>query len=134
MMKVMAPMSSSIVRFTPEADPGNSAADKEWIFEIFYAAKVPGTGLDFSICRSVISAHGGQLCVSAGSPRAQYSRFTCRMATAPKRSLRPRPLALGKPHCYFDRLDQSVRVHGLAQIFGSSAFRQAHGIRQRHAP
>jgi two-component system sensor kinase FixL len=44
-----------------DCGPGISATRPEQIFEPFYTTKAHGLGLGLTICRSIISAHGGRL-------------------------------------------------------------------------
>src|SRR5262249_15940721 len=48
----------------------------EQVFEAFYTTKSSGVGMGLSICRSIITAHGGRLWVEANEPRGAVFRFT----------------------------------------------------------
>ena len=49
------------------------------IFETFFTTKTHGMGMGLSICRSIVESHGGQLWVSARSPRGTI--FTVKLPT-----------------------------------------------------
>jgi nitrogen-specific signal transduction histidine kinase len=49
-------------------------ASLEHLFNAFYTTKSGGMGL--AICRSIIEAHEGQLCVTANEPRGAVFQFT----------------------------------------------------------
>ncbi len=59
-----------------DSGPGLTPAALERLFEPFYTTKPGGLGLGLSICRSIIEAHGGRLCVSANVPRGATFQFT----------------------------------------------------------
>ena len=53
------------------------ASDKfEIIFEPFYSTKPHGMGLGLSVCRTIISAHGGKLWAENGAKRGAVFNFT----------------------------------------------------------
>jgi len=54
--------------------PGVAAAAQARLFEPFYTSKAKGVGLGLSICKSIATAHGGQLTYSR--PAAGGCRFT----------------------------------------------------------
>jgi signal transduction histidine kinase len=56
----------------PGIDPGNL----QRVFEPFYTTKTGGIGMGLSICRSIISGHGGRLWVSPNEPRGAVFQFT----------------------------------------------------------
>jgi signal transduction histidine kinase len=56
--------------------PGFAPDVLERIFEPFRTTKPDGLGLGLPICRSIIDAHGGQLCVENGKERGASVRFT----------------------------------------------------------
>jgi signal transduction histidine kinase len=47
---------------------GIPAGHRERIFEAFYTTKKHGTGMGLSICRSVVTAHGGTMIVTSKDP------------------------------------------------------------------
>ena len=57
--------------------PGISTADQTKLFEAFFTTKEQGVGLGLSICRSIATAHGGNL--RYAGPRQGGSRFTLRL-------------------------------------------------------
>ena len=59
-----------------DSGPGIDAADLERAFEAFYTTKTSGVGMGRSICRSIISAHGGRLWASANEPRGAVFQIT----------------------------------------------------------
>jgi PAS domain S-box-containing protein len=59
-----------------DSGPGISPADLERIFEAFYSTKSSGVGMGLSICRSIITAHGGRLWAEANEPRGAVFQFT----------------------------------------------------------
>ena len=56
----------------PGIDPGNI----ERIFEAFYTTKPGGVGMGLSICRSIVSAHGGRLWAETNKPKGAAFQFT----------------------------------------------------------
>jgi signal transduction histidine kinase len=56
--------------------PGFTPDILERIFEPFRTTKPNGLGLGLPICRSIINAHGGQLCVENGKDRGATVRFS----------------------------------------------------------
>jgi signal transduction histidine kinase len=46
-----------------DSGPGIDLKHFERVFEAFYTTKSTGTGMGLSICRSIINAHRGRLCV-----------------------------------------------------------------------
>jgi len=59
-----------------DSGPGIHSEDRERIFESFYTTKDSGVGIGLSICRSIISAHGGELWVEENTPRGAAIKFT----------------------------------------------------------
>ena len=55
----------------PGVDPGNV----ERVFEPFYTTKNSGVGMGLSICRSIITGHGGRLWAAANEPRGAVFQF-----------------------------------------------------------
>src|SRR5580700_1274526 len=45
-----------------DSGPGFVPETLDHVFEAFYTTKPGGLGMGLSICRSIIEAHGGQLC------------------------------------------------------------------------
>jgi two-component system sensor kinase FixL len=56
--------------------PGFAPDIRQRIFEPFFTTKPNGLGLGLAICRSIINAHGGQLCVENGKERGAAVRFS----------------------------------------------------------
>jgi PAS domain S-box-containing protein len=59
-----------------DSGPGIDPENLERVFEPFYTTKVSGVGMGLSICRSIVSAHGGRLWVEANDPRGAVFQFT----------------------------------------------------------
>jgi C4-dicarboxylate-specific signal transduction histidine kinase len=59
-----------------DSGPGIDPMHLERVFEAFYTTKSSGTGMGLSICRSIISAHGGRLWAEANEPRGAVFQFT----------------------------------------------------------
>jgi len=54
----------------------------ELVLEAFYSTKSGGMGMGLSICRSIITAHGGRLWATATEPRGALFQFTLPSAEA----------------------------------------------------
>jgi signal transduction histidine kinase len=77
-----------------DSGPGLDPASLEHLFNAFYTTKSGGMGMGLTICRSIIEAHGGQLCASANEPRGAVFQFTLplhRDETLPAAHARPTP-------------------------------------------
>ncbi|WFU82426.1 ATP-binding protein [Bradyrhizobium sp. CIAT3101] len=59
-----------------DSGPGIDPAHLERVFDAFYTTKSSGTGMGLSICRSIITAHGGRLWADANEPRGAVFQFT----------------------------------------------------------
>jgi signal transduction histidine kinase len=65
-----------------DSGPGIDPAHLERVFDAFYPTKSSGTGMGLSICRSIITAHGGRLWADANEPRGAVFQFTLPNASA----------------------------------------------------
>jgi signal transduction histidine kinase len=63
-----------------DSGPGIGPERREHVFDAFYTTKSSGVGMGLSICRSIISAHGGRLWVDENEPRGAVFRFTLPIA------------------------------------------------------
>ena len=59
-----------------DSGPGIEPEHLERVFEAFYTTKSGGVGMGLSICRSIISAHGGRLWAETNEPRGALFQFT----------------------------------------------------------
>ena len=59
-----------------DSGSGIDPAHLERVFDAFYTTKSSGTGMGLSICRSIITAHGGRLWADANEPRGAVFQFT----------------------------------------------------------
>lgn len=59
-----------------DCGPGIPAHQLETVFDAFYTTKDNGLGLGLSICRSIVTAHGGRLWASNNLPRGSSFHFT----------------------------------------------------------
>jgi len=59
-----------------DCGPGIPSHQLETIFDAFYTTKDNGLGLGLSICRSIITAHGGRLWATNNVPRGSSFHFT----------------------------------------------------------
>lgn len=68
--------------FVADEGPGVPEENREKIFDLFYTANTlqsdsrRGIGLGLSLCRTIISAHGGEITVSENHPRGAVFTFT----------------------------------------------------------
>jgi signal transduction histidine kinase len=58
-----------------DSGPGIDPKHLELVFEAFYSTK-SGMGMGLSICRSIITAHGGRLWADATEPGGALFQFT----------------------------------------------------------
>ena len=65
-----------------DSGPGIDPAYLERVFDAFYTTKSSGTGMGLSICRSIITAHGGRLWADANEPRGVVFQFILPNASA----------------------------------------------------
>ena len=62
--------------------PGISDEEKERVFQMFYTGRNPiadsrrSLGLGLSLCKSIITAHGGGIRVTDNAPRGTVFTFT----------------------------------------------------------
>ena len=75
-----------------DSGPGIDPAHLDRVFDAFYTTKSSGTGMGLSICRSIITAHGGRLWADANEPRGVVFQFTLpgaerELTTPPQASL-----------------------------------------------
>ena len=63
-----------------DSGPGVDPERRERVFDAFYTTKSGGVGMGLSICRSIISAHGGWLWVDENKPRGAVFQFTLPIA------------------------------------------------------
>ncbi len=59
-----------------DSGPGIDPENLQRVFEPFYTTKTSGIGMGLSICRSIISGHGGRLWVAPNEPRGTVFQFT----------------------------------------------------------
>jgi PAS domain S-box-containing protein len=59
-----------------DSGPGIDADRVERLFDAFYSTKEDGIGMGLSISRSIVEAHGGELCVVPNVPHGATFRFS----------------------------------------------------------
>jgi PAS domain S-box-containing protein len=59
-----------------DSGPGIDPERADQVFAPFYTTKKTGIGMGLSICRSIITAHGGRLWAEANRPRGAVFQFT----------------------------------------------------------
>ncbi len=59
-----------------DSGPGIDPENLQRVFEPFFTTKTSGIGMGLSICRSIISGHGGRLWVAPNEPRGTVFQFT----------------------------------------------------------
>jgi hypothetical protein len=59
-----------------DSGPGIDPERLDEVFAAFYTTKNAGIGMGLSICRSIITAHGGRLWAEANRPRGATFQFT----------------------------------------------------------
>ena len=67
---------SDVLVAVQDSGPGVEPELLDKVFAAFYTTKNAGIGMGLSICRSIISAHGGRLWVEANRPRGAIFQFT----------------------------------------------------------
>jgi signal transduction histidine kinase len=67
--------SSDVLVTIEDSGAGLHRKDKDRIFEPFFTTKSTGTGIGFTICRSIIEAHGGNLQATANNPYGAIFRL-----------------------------------------------------------
>ena len=67
-----------------DTGPGVDPENLERVFAPFYTSKASGIGMGLSICRSIITGHGGRLWAEANRPRGAKFQFT--FPTSPENS------------------------------------------------
>jgi C4-dicarboxylate-specific signal transduction histidine kinase len=65
-----------------DSGPGVSPERRDRVFDAFYTTKSDGVGMGLSICRSIITAHGGRLWADANENRGALFQFTLPGAVA----------------------------------------------------
>jgi two-component system sensor histidine kinase KdpD len=81
-----------------DAGPGVPAGEEEWIFEKFHRATRtgPGMGIGLTICRGIVTAHGGRIWYERGDGGGASFRFVLPLDEAgPPRTVLPE--AVGDP-------------------------------------
>jgi signal transduction histidine kinase len=58
-----------------DSGPGLDAKSLNRLFDAFYTTKSHGLGMGLAISRSIIEAHGGQLCATASNSRGAVFQF-----------------------------------------------------------
>jgi signal transduction histidine kinase len=59
-----------------DSGPGLDPSHLEPVFDAFYTTKSSGMGMELSICRSIVDAHGSRLWAEANEPRGTIFQFT----------------------------------------------------------
>lgn len=62
-------------------DSGTGVSDYEKIFESFFTTKENGMGMGLSVCRTIVTAHGGHLWASPASQFGTVFSFTIPIET-----------------------------------------------------
>ena len=57
-------------------DSGTGVSDHEKIFEAFFTTKESGMGMGLSVCKTIVTAHGGRLWASPATPFGTVFSFT----------------------------------------------------------
>jgi PAS domain S-box-containing protein len=67
---------SDVLVAVQDSGPGIDPERLDKVFAAFYTTKNAGIGMGLSICRSIITAHGGRLWAEANRPRGAVFQFT----------------------------------------------------------
>jgi C4-dicarboxylate-specific signal transduction histidine kinase len=62
-------------------DSGTGVSDHEKIFEAFFTTKESGMGMGLSVCKTIVTAHGGRLWASPATPFGTVFSFTIPVET-----------------------------------------------------
>ena len=63
-------------------DSGTGVLDHEKIFEAFFTTKESGMGMGLSVCKTIVTGHGGRLWASPSHPFGTVFSFTIPTETA----------------------------------------------------
>lgn len=78
-LRVSAEADETHVRLlVDDTGPGISPDDLDRLFESFFTTKEHGMGMGLPICRTIVNAHGGEICVDA-APAGWATRFMVRL-------------------------------------------------------
>ena len=72
----MADPAGNVVVSVRDSGPGLDSVNLDRLFDAFYTTKSEGMGMGLAICRSIVEAHGGQLCALANHGRGATFEFT----------------------------------------------------------
>ena len=67
---------SDVLVAVQDSGPGIDPEHLDKVFAAFYTTKNAGIGMGLSICRSIVTAHGGRLWAEANRPRGVVFQFT----------------------------------------------------------
>jgi signal transduction histidine kinase len=74
--------SGSVMVSVEDTGEGVEPSTIHRIFNPLFTTKAHGMGMGLAICRSIIEAHGGRLCVTANLPRGAIFHFTLPVVAA----------------------------------------------------
>jgi PAS domain S-box-containing protein len=81
-----------------DSGPGIDPGHLDRVFDAFYTTKSSGVGMGLSICRSIISAHGGRLWSDVNASGGAVFQFTLPGAGKELTNTRPAAHQLGEPN------------------------------------
>jgi len=81
-----------------DSGPGIDPGYLDRVFDAFYTTKSSGVGMGLSICRSIISAHGGRLWADVNASGGALFQFTLPSAGKELTNTRPAAHQIGEPN------------------------------------